>query len=191
MENDKTMFYIVAIIAIVAVVGMITMVLNVSSGSTKYVASTTSTATAAEDTAGEATLASTMLFRESYGSCYDGTPFHLGGPTSCKPSGLWRTYANNFCKDHYACLKGIEFSSQCIYDTGSISVTEAQGYKQATATCYDGAKIPLIGVSSCQSPATWKQSGEDSCSRGNHCKTGVNTFAVTNICSFAITNELE
>ncbi len=53
-ENNKSMFYIVAIIAVVAIVGLIVMVLNVSTGSTKYVASTTSTAT---DEAGQAVRA--------------------------------------------------------------------------------------------------------------------------------------
>lgn len=41
MENDKTLFYIVAIVGIIAIVGLIVMVLNLNTGSTKYVASTT------------------------------------------------------------------------------------------------------------------------------------------------------
>lgn len=36
-------------------------------------------------------------FRNAYVQCYDGHQETLGGPTSCKPSETWRTYANDVC----------------------------------------------------------------------------------------------
>ena len=41
-------------------------------------------------------------YRHSTVTCYDGYSIELGDPTSCKPSSLWRSYANESCKGHCA-----------------------------------------------------------------------------------------
>lgn len=46
--------------------------------------------------------------------CYDGYTRREGGPTSCKSSDLWRTYADGYCKGHF---------NSCSTQTSSVSVS--------------------------------------------------------------------
>lgn len=67
-------------------------------------------------------------------SCYDNSAGDMGGPTSCKPSSLWQTYANQACQNKCSTTTGkcglnnFSVSNPCSDSTKpSITVTSPNG----------------------------------------------------------------
>jgi len=67
------------------------------------------------------------LFRNSEWECYDGLTSSQGGPTSCKSSELWRSYAQDFCEGHCN-----DDGSKCGINSFSVS-NECPGYSECSS----------------------------------------------------------
>ena len=80
------------------------------------------------------------FFRNMSAACYDGSTTNMGDPTSCKPSSLWQTYADQFCKDKCSVITG-----KC--GVNSFSVNNP---------CSDASQQPSITVTSPNGGETWQ-----------------------------------
>lgn len=74
-------------------------------------------------------------FRNAYWQCYDGRESFEGGESSCKPYGLWKKYASEFCDAK--CSSGKE---KCGINSFSLS-----------NPCYSDVKQEVIGTASSSS----------------------------------------
>ncbi|MBI3980733.1 hypothetical protein HY345_01925 [Candidatus Microgenomates bacterium] len=125
-------------------------------------------------------------FRYVSYTCYDGSSGKEGGPTSCKTSGDWQTFANKACAEKSSCTGTPTITHQpkpskspeptkkiCKKGLNSFSVnTECSNnkFRYAEYTCYDGSKGKLGSETSCKTPGDWQAYAKKVCSDKSSCK---------------------
>jgi len=84
-------------------------------------------------------------------ACYDGSTFNEGGPTSCKPSSLWQSYANQTCQNKCSSITG-----KCGLNTFSV-INPCSGSAQPsiTVTSPNGGETWVSGTTK---TVTWTTS---------------------------------
>lgn len=125
-------------------------------------------------------------FRYVSYTCYDGSSGKEGGPTSCKTTGDWQTYAKKACAEKSSCKNTPTISKQpkpsgspeptkiiCKKGLSSFGVNTECGkneFRYAEYTCHDGIIGKLGSKTSCKTSGDWQTYAKKACEDKSSCK---------------------
>ncbi|MBI4143803.1 hypothetical protein HY486_00965 [Candidatus Woesearchaeota archaeon] len=121
-----------------------------------------------------------LFYREAKWSCHNGNEGNAGGPTSCKPSFVWKKIADDACKPAQNSQPKCGVNSFKVAEPCSISRKE-KGFRFVKFSCHDGSEFSEGSGSSCKSSRIWKEFADMTC-KPKCKKQGVNSFAVSVPC---------